>query len=168
MSTDETHEEEGEDYAGLNPDDELDESELPLWYGQCPWKWLCGQFPVRGGGVWLWAMHICGNKANQAIALLQIIYWCQVGSNGRPRSKFHASGGVAKSCSELALETGLTDKMARTAVNGLVERGFLQRDECLWRRRITSLLVPQPQAICDAIANLDSDVIEMCRGSDFG
>ena len=151
---------------GLDPDERNATMPSPR-RGECRWRRLTSEFPVRAGGAWLWAFHVCDHKANQAIVLLQIIYWCQAGRNGRPRSKFAASGGVAKSYAELATETGLTQKMVITAVRSLGSCGFVKRGTCIWRGRKTSLLMPQFEVIHSAIASLQSNVIESCRGTEF-
>jgi len=161
--------EEAEPYTRLNLDDELGErdewGDVEIDAANNPWDELMSDFPRRGGGVSLWSMHVCERKANQAIVLCQVIYWCRNGRNGRVRTMFSHRGGVGKSYAELADEVGLSAKMVRTAVQSLVERGFLDRGECTIRRRTTSLLIPKIGPVREAIVELDAELICACRGT---
>ena len=104
--------------------------------------------------LWLSGIRLITNNGDQAACLCQMIYWYGKGTNKRPRLrvKKHGKFWVAKSYSEFGDDVGLTERQARSALDGLVKAGLLKRRSFKFGGRKVCHWRVDPEALEQALA----------------
>lgn len=108
---------------------------------------------IRNTGVLVYAptVRMTGDAA-AAIVLSQVCYWSDNDHQGRCRLRVckHGRYWVAKTYEDLAAETGLTDRRARSAVDRLAGQGLIVRDHFIFGGVRTMHLRLDPDVFGDA------------------